>query len=178
MPFPGLSSKAKRPRRAALLCPLRPALRPGFASRIDGNRLSRRGDHLCAMLLALEVVGDIPIVGTGLAGCAFETLDVAGLHQLFAAADIGATAARAQHDASTAEPDVFANLPAVAGNYDRRGAAFNPNARHNSCLTRIGVQEIRATQGVQYVAASSRGLYTAAHNETGPWRDLPRSPCP
>src|SRR5450759_3476261 len=66
------------------------ALRPGLTPLVDGNCGSGGSGHLHAMLLAPEVVGDIPVVGLGLAGHVLATLDVLGLHLLSAAAtDLG-----------------------------------------------------------------------------------------
>lgn len=68
------------------------ALCPGLTLLVDRHGGSGRCGHLHAMLLAAEGVGDIPIVGMGLAGHIFATLDVPGLYRLSiaAATDIGA----------------------------------------------------------------------------------------
>ena len=50
------------------------------------------GTHLHAMRLAAEGIGNLPIVGTGLAGHAFATLDIPGVNLLptIIAAHVGA----------------------------------------------------------------------------------------
>src|SRR5665647_386350 len=78
----------KRSRRTVLLWPLRQALLPGLTLLVDGHGRSGRSGHLNAMLLAPEVIGDIPIFGSGLAGYASATLDVLS-RCLLSVADVG-----------------------------------------------------------------------------------------
>src|SRR5450830_1751807 len=82
----------KRPRRAALLSPLWQALLPGLTLLIDRHCGAGGSCHLDAMLLAPKVVADIPILGLGLAGYVFATLDVLDGRLLSAAVavDVGA----------------------------------------------------------------------------------------
>ena len=77
------------------------ALRPGLTLPVNGNRGSGLSGHLYAMLLAPEVVGDVPMVGPGLAGYVLATLDVSGLHLLSAAAATDLGAHRAPGDSAT-----------------------------------------------------------------------------
>ena len=77
------------------------ALRPGLAPLVDGNCGSGAICHLHAMLLAAEGVGDIPLVGSGLAGHVLATLDVLGLRRLSAAVATDVGAHRAACDSAT-----------------------------------------------------------------------------
>src|ERR1700687_3920894 len=80
-------SIAKRPRRGRFaLRRFRQALRPRLTLTVDSYCGSGASRHLHAMRLAAEVVGDIPVVGSGLAGRAGATLHVLELCLLFAAA--------------------------------------------------------------------------------------------
>ena len=55
---------------------------PRLATLVDGDRRTRGIGHLHAMFLAAEVVGDIPVAGSGLAGLGGATLDVLGRYLL------------------------------------------------------------------------------------------------
>jgi hypothetical protein len=59
------------------------------------------------MLLAAEGVGDIPVIGPGLAGHVLATLDVLGLHRLPAAVATDVGADRAPCDSATESGDIL-----------------------------------------------------------------------
>jgi hypothetical protein len=79
-------------------------LRAGLAPLVDGNCGAGTSGHLHAMFLAPEVVGDIPVVGLGLAGRVLATLDVLGL-RLLSTTDVGAH--RASCDSTTDGGDII-----------------------------------------------------------------------
>src|SRR2546430_6429707 len=84
------SSKQKRPRRAALLVMKRSALRARLTLLVHDNRTPGRGRHLHAMLLAAEVVGDIPIFGASRVRYAGTVLHVLRIRRSAVATDVGA----------------------------------------------------------------------------------------
>ena len=73
-----------------MLCSLRQVLRAGLALLVDGHRGTGLRGHLYAMLLAAEIISDIPVVGAGLAGYVFATLHVPCLCLLLSTTDLGA----------------------------------------------------------------------------------------
>ena len=99
---------AERPRGPRCSVRRRQALRAGLTLPVDGNGGSGRGSHLHPMLLAAEVIGDIPIVRAALAGCAGATLDVLGMHLLAAAVATDVGADRGPRDRATGRGDVLA----------------------------------------------------------------------
>ena len=67
--------KAKRPRRVAVPSSPRPGLRPRLTLSVDGHGRSGRSDHLHAMILTSEIIGDVPMVRSALAGRAGAALN-------------------------------------------------------------------------------------------------------
>ena len=53
--------------KAVLFRLLRQALRPRLTLLVDDNRSARRSGQLHAVLLAPEVIGDVPVIGSSLA---------------------------------------------------------------------------------------------------------------
>ena len=89
------------------------------------------------MLLAAEVVSDIPIVGSALAGRAGATLDVLGMHLLAVATDVGAD--RGARDRATGGGDVLAAPAADLVTEDAANDGARDGRRHvgaASILTR------------------------------------------
>ena len=83
-------------------------LRAGLALRVDGHRGSGTRRHLYAMLLTAEIISDIPVAGTGLAGYVFTTLHVPGLRLLSPADAIDVGAHRGPRDCTTGSGDIVA----------------------------------------------------------------------